>query len=563
MSVRNTLSKAGLLALSLSLSHCGKNENSAVKDLNPGPDSNIAAAGLAKTIQFSDIETLKITPNTMIPKGLIVSLIGEANGFNNWQFVTDLYREVHKINMDSALQATVGNPNPTEAELRNQEITLVVMVPQGAMSRYDRFVKNMELTLTLELGASFTGKLYLAGIENPLVLNPDTGKMQSGEDLWIQDFGEFAVAKLKGSSESVYTVVDTNRNKNRMVYDPKVFSDVFGIPLVKLGLDVDHSGQYGGNMESTPDGILYMGDSVDELSYGTATTPSPLFDQLKNLGNANAQKLNSNWLAVGHVDEFMSFIPSNGTCDSTMLYGSPLLGLKMMLEQATDQEFALFSDELATLPIGYSDDGKSDVEITLDVKLTRADLQNALAKFAKVSTTGSISTDIQDYDVSKASSAVTLVGSPQSAFDYKTMLGFLRNPTLFAEFYIWRNLMIETSILKNRDQLLAVESCKQSEVMPQVFLPNFFLYEYQNYGYWSKDSAHLPGMTNAIVLRDQVIFPDPWVQSMRDFTSNVMAKETGSADNAHFVDDTVYHFSLGEVHCATNVIREEKLKFQF
>jgi hypothetical protein len=542
--------RALLCAAFLQLSNCGRVDSSATKDLNPGPDSNIAVPGLAKVVQVSDIESLKVLPNTHIPKGMVVYLVGNQNDrFNNWQFVVDLYREVHTINTVNALEPTVGKANPSEADLRNQEVTLVVMVEKGAAAKYKKLVDIIDVTMSLELGAQYDGKLFLSVMETTTT---------TGADLWIQDFGEFASAKLKGQAEPVYMVLDTNRNKNRKVYDPISFTNAFGIPLVYMGENVDNSAQYGGNIEATPDGVLYMGDSVDSGDYSGSGQPTKILEDLRALGNTNAVKIESDWLAVGHVDEYLTFVPSKGSCDSTMVYGSPLLALQTMLEVASKAEYDLFAEELATLPIGYD---KNDKPLTLNLTVTPDKLRAALAKFLKVPGTGNVSTNIQDYDLSKVNRAVATIGSG-SMLTYDVMMRFLGDVDLFTELYVWRNLLAEVSILDSKDKLLAVESCKQAEVIPQAFLPNMYVDGVYNQGLWTKDSVHLPGMTNAIVLRDHVIFPDPWVQSMRDAVKSTLDKHIG-ADKVHFVDDAIYHFALGEVHCATNVIREPKLDFQY
>jgi multiple antibiotic resistance protein len=65
-------------------------EASRAKDLATGDQSNIAATGGARTISFADIETLKVLPNTKVPKGAFVSLVASPGGENNVDFIKTL-----------------------------------------------------------------------------------------------------------------------------------------------------------------------------------------------------------------------------------------------------------------------------------------------------------------------------------------------------------------------------------------------------------------------------------------------------------------------------------------
>ena len=117
----------------------------------------------------------------------------------------------------------------------------------------------------------------------PFLLAIETDRPRA--DRWIQDFGEFAEVRLKDGSGPAYLVLDALRNVNRGEYSPQVFADAFRIPLVELGADDDLVGQYGGNTEATPDGTLYMGDSVERGGDGN------LFEELRRLGNPDAIEL--------------------------------------------------------------------------------------------------------------------------------------------------------------------------------------------------------------------------------------------------------------------------------
>jgi hypothetical protein len=529
----------------------GINSSSQTKDLNPGPDSNIGVPGWDKTIDETLVEEITVLPNTYVPKGVNVYLFGKStDSFNNWRFVIDLYKEIHEINVSENLEPTIGKPTITRDDLYNQEITLIVMFNKGRRADYDLLVKTIDATLSIE-DPNYNGKLSLAPMETD---KPD------GEDLWIQDFGEFASAKITGLADPVYLVVDTFRNENRDVYSPEVYRDLLGIPLVKLGMDTGNSAQYGGNIEVTPNGIVYIGDSVDDPTYSAANLPSPLYDIFVEKGNPDAIKIESDWLAVGHVDEYMTYIPSNKACDSTLVWGSTLMALKVILEEASNAEYQMFAEELATVPIGRDKTGKN---IAIETLLTKADLITALNYFRKDGGAApGVSANLDDYDFTKATKAITGL-SDVEYLPFDTVMGVIRKTDSFAKFYIYRNLYAERSVQESVKKVMDVATCKQVEMIPQAFLPNFYVDGVKNFGLWSKDSAHLPGMTNALVLRNHVIFPDPWVSRLREMVSNTLSPHLGSPETIHFVDDAIYHFNLGEVHCATNVVREMDMPFTY
>ena len=516
---------------------CGRPRAATLKDLATGRDSNIAASGGSQTVSMNDIESIHILPNTNVPKGVVVSLV-KFGAENNYAFVRDLYRQIAAINRTEGLVPTRTLSHPTRDQLMRQEITLIVLVPTGYMGDFESLLDS------------------LGGRNVPYVIPMEISTTYG--DSWIQDFGEFAMVKLKDAARPSYLVLDTYRNHNRQEYDPAVFQQEFRIPLVRLGANKNISGQYGGNIEATPDGTLYMGNAVDSNRF-EPTTGSDLYTRLESFGNANAVKLASNWLNVGHVDEFLTFTPSRRGCGSTLFYGRPLEALQLLVEQASDAEFKSFSDEWANQVLASSRGGPPTQ--LLDVHLTRESLRQALAWFKRDPNVRGIPLDLAAYDLNRhepAWDSITAAGGMNS-----DQLASLRQSGAFARFYVWRNLVDQQAIEQNVRQLESSLSCHQTEALPEAFLPDF--YSTQGLSYYSGDSAHLPGMANSLVLRDHVIVPDPGVEALRRTASERFGRHLNSADgvsHVHFVNDAFYHEARGEIHCGTNVIREMTLRYQ-
>jgi hypothetical protein len=204
---------------------------------------------------------------------------------------------------------------------------------------------------------------------------------------FVQDFGEFASVLLKGHSEPGYLALGATPYMGQTDL-AEVFMRFFQIPKIQLGLKKRIWGQAGGNIEATPNGIVYIGDSADETPFEEAPSPDErhnlLFEQIKKFGNPDAIKLKTkDWLSVGHVDEYVSFTPANNSCGYTMFYAKPLEGLKTLVLQATDEEFAAFSAELADLTVLGRDQNPMNPEVLVGIKLSRDNLTEALASFRK------------------------------------------------------------------------------------------------------------------------------------------------------------------------------------
>jgi len=248
---------------------------------------------VAPTIDVADITELKLLPNTNIPKGFIVSMQK-----NNLAFLKQLYGIIHKINTSENLAGLEGY---------QQEITMVlVSIVGNKKSVYQRLAKDIKETH----GLTSEKIPYLVWL-----------KGGTDEDLWMQDWGEFAVIKIKGETKRYHAVMDVSRGRE---INAKDFSKVFGIPFVKISALVEaNSGNYGGNTEATHEGKLYFGDKLTDAS---------MINKLRALGNTDAIEIPSKWLSVGHVDEYTTFIPAATSCNAALIVASPLEAINLMAQ---------------------------------------------------------------------------------------------------------------------------------------------------------------------------------------------------------------------------------------
>jgi protein-arginine deiminase len=133
------------------------------------------------------------------------------------------------------------------------------------------------------------------------------------EDVWMQDEFEFAHA-ISGSGRTVDIVIDSIRDRGLDDYaEYSLMNANTGVAV--FGSGVASSEDSFGNLETTPPlraygtdyplGRVYWGDGG-----GASREPHPdLIDALERSAVQAPFAVDTSWLCVGHVDEFMSFVP--------------------------------------------------------------------------------------------------------------------------------------------------------------------------------------------------------------------------------------------------------------
>jgi protein-arginine deiminase len=159
-------------------------------------------------------------------------------------------------------------------------------------------------------------------------------------DVWIQDELEWALATAPGKRLNV--AVDSIRDRPLDAYvkglrAPDVEPMTWGNPAQETTEDKF------GNLEVTPPhtagGVDYP---LGRIYYGAGATCSPHVEVKEHLARQKVQKpieVDTCWLCVGHVDEYISFIPTPGTDK----------GFKLLIADV-DAAYAILDD----LPAGTS-----------------------------------------------------------------------------------------------------------------------------------------------------------------------------------------------------------------
>ena len=201
----------------------------------------------------------------------------------------------------------------------------------------------------------------------------------------------------------------------------------------------------------------------------------------------------TSWLSVGHIDEYLMFIPTSYAPGGySMVKADPAYALEL-IESASDADFN-------SLP-------SSDREFLKRVKNTL---------------------------IAQRTNPDAGRGSSEASF-------------------IDLNRKIGEIVEKNVGELKAFirkVSGQPDRDFAEVAWPS--LYEGYGNGAPSGCHAYLPGVVNMTVLRNHLLVP---ACKFPPIDKVIEARFRAQGNHVHFIDDTPYHNSMGEIHCGTNVLR--------
>lgn len=321
-----------------------------------------------------------------------------------------------------------------------------------------------------------------AGVVETLVeINPDVRT----NDIWMQDFGELCT--WSDGAAAVPAVFDSARDaglKDFPEWISKNWNRTLCVnPSSTAGFG---DGDSGGNIEVTPDNILYHGDSM---------TPECREFFLKNGYDGRKVMLATKWLAVGHIDEYLSIVPTRySPCGYAIVRADPDCAIEL-LEKASRADFEALPEPYASfLP-----------------KLQGARL---------------------------APEAWT--GTAEAAF-------------------IELNRKIGGIIDENTGRLVSeirrITGDAHREI-PVVSWP--VLFKGNEAAAHGNCIAYTPGVVNHLILRDHLLVSDPLFPPFRKV---IRERATSLGCRVHYLNAASYHDRKGDVHCATNVLRDPDRSF--
>ncbi|MER5211330.1 protein-arginine deiminase domain-containing protein [Streptomyces sp. NPDC002838] len=374
-----------------------------------------------------------------------------------------------------------------------------------------------------------------AGITKPLVT------LTKYQDVWAQDFVEPAYVSMTGPGghRQVMRVMlrsAQDREAGRELYE-KLRGPNIGVVQAK-GPDMKgwETLNSMGNLEtippyalggrSFPAGRVIMGERKD-----SKVRPSQeIRTLLKSQGLQDPLLLDTSWLYVGHVDEFVQFLPADTPRGWRLGVADPEAGLNLLRDAQRDGHG---KTKVFSVPASAGAVPKETIDQALASRYLVADNTMAAKRIAANVELLKRETGITDAEIVRVPSLYTR-GTEDERSGTRTptlsRLGGTVAPQAAEEYGQ------QSFLARNRDASAAPAE-------PTV-----------------ETAAYIPGAVNGIMLtRDRYLAPRQWgpVIGGKDiFTNAVTAAYTRAGLKVSYIDGWYYHLGMGEVHCGTNTLRD-------
>jgi len=157
------------------------------------------------------------------------------------------------------------------------------------------------------------------------------------DDIWMQDWGEICAVEKNGTL--INAIFDSKRGGGIGGKFPALFAESASMPYFSNPNSSGECGDYGGNIEVTPDNIFFAGNTMSDACRNFFA---------KN-GYENRQvMLDTSWLDVGHIDEYMMVIPTaHSACGYSIVRSDPWYALDL-IKTAADSDFEALPTEYKT-----------------------------------------------------------------------------------------------------------------------------------------------------------------------------------------------------------------------
>ncbi|PKL47474.1 MAG: hypothetical protein CVV42_12970 [Candidatus Riflebacteria bacterium HGW-Riflebacteria-2] len=411
-------------------------------------------------------------------------------------------------------------------------INIVADMHEKGLVKHEESFK-IHLVPTLKSQASNFSELRKKISAERLKKYVEFSSIATNNDVWMQDWGEVGVVKLKSEAKAQLVVFDSNRGRGTSDLPARLAHFWNGF-VMKNPSGSRSGGDYGGNIEVTPDNILLIGNT---------STPE-LRGYLEKHGYAGRMAvLETDWLQVGHVDEYLSVCPNpKAPRGYTLIKANPRLALKLIKDASPA--------ELNAIP--QEDYRKMLTAVRSYLREAERKRGRRVADDEEVPPEEQFSQAVVDYLTKDESGAYVL-----PSIDLSLGTGAAGNPNdKEVEDFIKLNLTLANLIDTNVKAACAKISQVRKESGKAHSVLSFPALFRKMWG--GKHIAYIPGSVNQLILNNQLIVPDPQVERLR---KNIARSASMLGLNANFVDSMPYHNAQGQIHCGTNVFRHPNRYF--
>lgn len=390
------------------------------------------------------------------------------------------------------------------------------------------------------------------------------------DDVWMQDCMEFGYTSLP--NHGIRVVLRAPRNRPLRNFPRTLLGGDLGF-TIEGDINTDTTFDSNGNLEVTPpveaaDGTRYP---WGRIYYGGVGRPLEDFDPeveafLERQVVQRPIKIDTSWLTVGHVDEFISIVPG-GPKQFKLLLASPSRAYEILdaCSPAVDQEYTVVhGDTLSTIAPRHGLTWQELYNYTGRTAIPNRDRlrsgnPNLIYVGERILVPGGNARFLVGRSFPEFDGAGDYVGERNVETTVERFLaeGIPELHLTAAELRLF-NEQTQATIDVTRDQLvdeLGLDADQDIIHVPIVFMPNESLPNLAD--------SLTAGMVNMLVINRHCIIPKPFgpVDGGNDlFEQDLRGPLEGLGLTVNFLDDWhEYHVNLGEVHCGTNTLREPTL----
>lgn len=391
-----------------------------------------------------------------------------------------------------------------------------------------------------------------AGIEKPVF-------MFQGQDIWTQDFFEPGYTSIPGSKGPVALRVMIRSAQEYRIAGREVFERVrsSGAGAVQhpgTGSTIDSMGNletippYTHNGKSYPAGRVIMGH------WGTE---APLmFNFLKAQESQAPLALDTAWLGVGHVDEFLQFLPADNKRGWILMADSPRAGLSMLKKASAEGHGG--KKALSRPRLAGEDESLCLPQQTIDevLKLDRFTELNEMAatRIEKNLQILKKETGLTDKEIFRVPALFYLINGDGGWTCNSTNPD--ASPTASSD------VPVATAASTKERDVVGGPASKVKSILEAAQPPGLA----RRQAIADQLVAFYPGAINSVVLTDSLVLaPAPWgpiIDGVDIFEEAISAVYAQVNFNVTYQDDWFSHHTLqGEIHCGSNTWRNVNKKW--
>ncbi|MFH8366884.1 protein-arginine deiminase domain-containing protein [Streptomyces sp. NPDC018031] len=372
-----------------------------------------------------------------------------------------------------------------------------------------------------------------AGLTAPLT------KFTAYGDVWAQDFVEPAYATMTGPDGTPHGMrimlrsAQPDRDAGRELFEKLRGRDVGVVQVSGVRDSEEWTLNSMGNLETVPPyehqgrsypaGRIIMGERKDSGSKPAKAMRTLLASQ----GFQDPLLLDTSWLHVGHVDEFVQFLPADTPRGWRIGIADPDAGMRLLKDaqaagHGAKRVFSVPGSDDVPVP-------RETIDQALASRVLRADNVLAARRIAANLETLKRATGITDAEVVRVPALFTRGSETEEAG--------ARMPRL-------KRLGGEVPVPD-----AVTEHGQQRHLRPGTAADT------------TMTSAYIPGAVNGVLLgKDRYLAPRQWgpvIDGKDIFTQAVTAAYRKAGMRVTYIDDyATYHLGMGEVHCGTNTLRD-------